>query len=931
MRKKYLSALLFGALLFASAGTFTSCKDYDDDIDNLQQQIDGLATKEDMQAKLDQMQTAVNDAKATAEEALEKANAAGDADKIAELEGRIAELEKTLGDIDAMKEEIQNALDSQIADFREEMEELLKQVEELTGYSLDMVTSIEFQEAKDLTPALDLGYARVSKITYPENLVVGGTDKTANSYTFGEGLTGAFTVKAGDVNTVADYMLVNVNPADAAVSNDMLSLVNGKKNNLNEYINMTIAAWSGDITGTSRASQATGLRKVGVQLKSDVDFEAFDKLVLTDSDAKHETSSDKNCANKHTYIKYALSVTDAEKERTVTSAYDVTMHVLEEQKAEEIEKGSTISSSAASSSQNDKAIENWADGKDVTATEGNEKCFPVALGEAFTINVKQNKGGRVRASYVVVDYDNTNLSATDKAALRGLTFSGVDNVVTGESLKHSITINGIAGIAVPLKLVTIDYTGNIEVNNIWVKAGSAVTVTAAYTITPTAYVEDSKATDFDIDAQNKMQAFTVPAGATQYSVEFTIGETAHEGHNHKPTVYKQNITDITWGVLTADKSGVVTASGADFLKLYKSDKENAPTKQEEVAYAEFIGGVNLQMMREDKTYEGTVRFYDATGTYLGANTIQVTKTLPTAVPSDFSAKTNGINNGVMTVYPTAISGTSVTGEFMLFKTFNNWESNYDLTIDGVTNINTPTGTYNKGTDYDPDLDPDYKGDDSNAKIEDINTDIIHNLKSYPATVTYNYGNIKFIPEGHGTIQDPDAYAHIVTWGTSFNMQFNCWPVDCTYQWSETPEVYYGESTTLKGKVTTKEANGVETVTDFENVIKALSPYNGAIDPFKANNNEDNWTNWSDVLDESAEIILITNNSGKDVVNEYYKASWTDVKEGDKTKTAIKLDWIGAQSKPSADVETKVVLRLTDKFNHTHDIPALTFTMKINHE
>ena len=254
-----------------------------------------------------------------------------------------------------------------------------------------------------------------------------------------------------------------------------------------------------------------------------------------------------------------------------------------------------------------------------------------------------------------------------------------------------------------------------------------------------------------------------------------------------------------------------------------------------------------------------------------------------------------------------------------------------MTIDGVTNINTPTGIYHEGTTYTPGATPDYKGDDSNAKIEDINTDIIHNLKSYPATVTYNYGNIKFIPEGHGTIQNPEAYAHIVTWGTSFNMQFNCWPVDCTYQWSETPEVYYGESTTLKGKVTTKEANGVETVTDFENVIKALSPYNGTIDPFKANDNKDNWTNWSDVLDKSAEIILITNNSGKDVVNEYYKASWTDVKEGDKTKTAIKLEWIGAQSKPSADVETKVVLRLTDKFGHKHDIPALTFTMKINHE
>ena len=44
MRKKYLSALLFGALLFASAGTFTSCKDYDDDIENLQSQISANAS-----------------------------------------------------------------------------------------------------------------------------------------------------------------------------------------------------------------------------------------------------------------------------------------------------------------------------------------------------------------------------------------------------------------------------------------------------------------------------------------------------------------------------------------------------------------------------------------------------------------------------------------------------------------------------------------------------------------------------------------------------------------------------------------------------------------------------------------------------------------------------------------------------------------------
>ena len=54
MRKKYLSALLFGALLFASAGTFTSCKDYDDDINNLQTQINDVkAAVTELQAKVE--------------------------------------------------------------------------------------------------------------------------------------------------------------------------------------------------------------------------------------------------------------------------------------------------------------------------------------------------------------------------------------------------------------------------------------------------------------------------------------------------------------------------------------------------------------------------------------------------------------------------------------------------------------------------------------------------------------------------------------------------------------------------------------------------------------------------------------------------------------------------------------------------------------
>ena len=42
MKRKYFSALLMGALTIASVSTFTSCKDYDDDISGLQSQIDKL-------------------------------------------------------------------------------------------------------------------------------------------------------------------------------------------------------------------------------------------------------------------------------------------------------------------------------------------------------------------------------------------------------------------------------------------------------------------------------------------------------------------------------------------------------------------------------------------------------------------------------------------------------------------------------------------------------------------------------------------------------------------------------------------------------------------------------------------------------------------------------------------------------------------------
>lgn len=95
MKRKYFSALLIGALTIASVSTFTSCKDYDDDIDNLQSQIDKAGLQSDIDALKTQLQDAASTAsaaKTTAESALAKAN---DAAVKADVEKAIQKVEVT--------------------------------------------------------------------------------------------------------------------------------------------------------------------------------------------------------------------------------------------------------------------------------------------------------------------------------------------------------------------------------------------------------------------------------------------------------------------------------------------------------------------------------------------------------------------------------------------------------------------------------------------------------------------------------------------------------------------------------------------------------------------------------------------------------------------------------------------------------------------
>ena len=102
MRKKFLSTLLMGALVTASMSTFTSCKDYDDDINNLQTQIDALSplktVKTELQSELTNLKKQLEAKDAQLQESISKLQTANEdqskqiTDKVTKLAGDVSGL-----------------------------------------------------------------------------------------------------------------------------------------------------------------------------------------------------------------------------------------------------------------------------------------------------------------------------------------------------------------------------------------------------------------------------------------------------------------------------------------------------------------------------------------------------------------------------------------------------------------------------------------------------------------------------------------------------------------------------------------------------------------------------------------------------------------------------------------------------------------------
>ncbi len=879
MNKKFLSAILFGALMVSSTGTFVSCKDYDDDIDNLQEQINKLATKEDMtsqiatlQAALDAAKTEAAAAKASAEQAVAKANSAESTATEAEKAAAQAALDAANAKAEAIKAaqdevakvkaELEAAIDSKFEAEKEALaktiSELTETVTKLTGLTTDMITSIDLQTAEGFTTQLDLNYYQIA-----DNKTWGG--KT--SYTFGKDMEGSFTVSAGEIFANPASLLVSVAPANAALPAEILSIVDSEGTSINDYINLTSSSYTDKLYKGARAA-SNGLYTVTAELKKDADKKAFAKLL---DDGK--TTSDKK------YVAFAVAAT--KENRTVTSTYDVMIQSTTDSitKAIEIDTRSTIKSSIAEEG----TLKKWNGyngGKpETTATPNNEYCYPVVDGEAFTIKVAskadavatERATSKVLASYVVVDIDNGALSTTDKAAIKSLTITGDVNKVSKENV-FNIAIGGTysKGVVVPLKVVTIDYTGEETTNVVWVKAGgsSEVAQTVSYIITPNAKVADPITYAYE-----QIQKFTIPAGYASYELSIV------------------------------DKEDGINFNG-NLLSFYEDAKgDKASDDPAKVAYAKFATTVNLQALKDNKVYEGTVKFFDKEGTFLSQSVVKVQKVLPTVLPEGFSIKTNQLDaQGVYNCYLVPNSWTADkttpntnTGTMAMSHVFNYGKAaaaDYEITFAGAKK------------DKNKDVDNTVTGDKSLT----VANSYIDNKTQHTTTVVYNYGAISSEKKDGKFI---DYTVDAASFPTVFNCIYNYVTPTYSWRWATLADLDLKATDKLPYKTTlTYGTNSygatVPTADVFAKYIKGVSSRDGQYSAFLSAPYENSL--------KIKEAHLVSN--GNKEVDEYFNVEITADGNDIKGFTATS---VSNETNPTAAVASTLKVTVYDMYGHEYVI------------
>ena len=226
MKKNFVRVMLFGALTLAVTTTVTSCKDYDDDIKGLQEQVDNIkstnpVSTEDMKAAVDAATKALEKKVKDLQDLVDGKVTATDLEaKIKELEGQLAAGDKTVADaLATAKTELTELINGKASQAT--VDAINRDIEALKGMKTTLQALID---------------AENKFIANPEDL--SGFENTSFDKFINQSIINALNDKGENKGAIAQYVITTVQAGVAS---------NGKA--LNEHIEGLGITGVKDLTG----------------------------------------------------------------------------------------------------------------------------------------------------------------------------------------------------------------------------------------------------------------------------------------------------------------------------------------------------------------------------------------------------------------------------------------------------------------------------------------------------------------------------------------------------------------------------------------------------------------------------------------------------------------------------------------------------------
>ena len=920
MKRKYLSALLMGVLTLSSVSTFTSCKDYDDDINSLQEQVNKAALSSDVEALRTQVNnaaTSAQNAATKAEEALTKAGA--NATEIATVKALAT---KNGTDVAKALTDAANA-----------------------ATAASNAATAASNAATAATAAQDSANAALTKIA--------GLDQDLKKLA----LNAQSHVTATQLKKSLDSLSTVINEATSDSIANLTKIVNGYKGGINalytavtevslmgswnSYHNNGNSVWNGDChlwfqTGTIGANYTFGAKekddeegehsadpKKSYVKGASINFPSKFLVRINPVNAKITPDMIKLIDSKGNDLDKLVKVVDVEKyDDLLTRASETGLWTVKVQLQDGVKP------------------ENVAQ----TAENGRNILYAVAVNNTAS---QAETVADAASRYVVSTYD---LSVEGAYDYQGATDLG--DVKVKAASKNWKTVSSLKPNAGATDLV---YAANGE--NVVVSFENLPNVDRFYVVRDDKHADESGSSElnawksYDYDGLNKVVAVENGLGVDSLKinikgqpgdeVQFRIFAVNYNGtlveQNGRPfRVYvgAQSTTTSVAGNLVAKgketmetewlpitgslKNGgslpatvQVTVNG---VKIYahveyaKDNEGHSAADNSKIKFAKFsVAPGDLTRWADGATATGTIK--DGENVTVNTIAVSLTKVMPTAESTKdlmkYSWKDNQLSNdNVYTAYlypenDAWRTANALTGYKDMNQAINGLNTNFVISIANAA-LKSENGKkfYKKALDVTA---TPWKVEVNTAK-DDADVRLIDNETKHKTTIGYNYGKIS-------SVTPNEDYKIIVQ---EVQTVFAC-PLNTaaqTYTWAQVPAVYgtNGQVVTPAKDVNVLTYGSTETV--VPNIFTNLIAHNSFDNTVFGGKLSERYNKYVKI-----EAKLISKGSQ---LEDYYTATVTN--------GVIEFHKQSAATNPTADVESTLVLTMTDAFGH-ENVYKLPFKVK----